>query len=233
MNRCSVVTVSCLVVLAALFVAPPVQSADVLAGIPVVGDFGTDLHAARDNVDLVQGSTVAKTRLTRGGLTISESYGEHLALGMFGGYAAATQKGQDVTAGLDFKGGYAGVNLQAMAPLGRWVSTGITAQVLYQWLKDSTPTQEVKLEWWQGDALLDVEIHPTRFLTLYGGPTYTSISVDQTARGTVDATTNFDGRRKSGAVYGLRLEVDLHGWVTLEAREGPLKGVALSFQRRY
>jgi hypothetical protein len=214
------------------FAATKAVAADVLAGIPL-GGFGSDLHATRDEVELESGSSTVKTRLTHFGLAISEDYGDHLALGLLGGYALASQRRQALTEGFDFTGPYAGVNLQAVLPLGRRFRVELTGQYVYQWLDDETQDQRVKLEWSQADATLNLQVDVTTAITLYAGPLYSDISVDQTAKGAVDSTTDFDGRRSTGAIYGVQLEVDPRGWVGLELRQGPMEGVALSFQRRF
>lgn len=223
---------SCLLPVLLAFTAPSAVAADVIAGIPL-GGFGADLHVAHDEVKLDDDSSQVKMRLTRVGLTISETYGDYLSLGMLGGYALADQKGQPLTEGLDFTGAYAGLNLQTVLPIGQRFRVELAGQFLYQWLKDETDSQRVRLGWSQGDALLDLQVDITHSITLYAGPLYSDISVDQTARGTVRSTTDFDGHRTTGAVYGIRAEVDPGGWVTLEAREGPMQGLALSFQRRF
>ncbi len=212
--------------------AAQASAAELAVGVPA-GGFGFALHLARDRSDLSDDVDDTGTRLSRAGVTLSETVGDGMTLGLLLGYASASQTGQALTAGMRFTGNYLGVNIHGTIPAGQRLRIGLTGRFLYHWLRDEVEDQKVDLDWAQADAAMTLQADLAGSLTTYAGLLWSTIEVDQRARGLVDATSTFENPRTSGAVYGLRLEVDYRGWVGLEARRGPFDGVALSFQRSF
>lgn len=210
----------------------PALAADVLVGMPAGGP-GVDLHLARDEIELVDDALAPETRLSRAGILLSETVGNGLSVGLLLGYASASQTGQPLTAGMRFTGNYLGVNIHGAAPPDGRLRVGLGGQFLYHWLRDRVGDQKVEMEWAQADAALTLQADLTAALTVYAGPFWSTIDVDQQASGTVNETLGLANRHTVGGVYGLRLEVDYRGWIGLEVRRGPFDGIALSFQRRF
>jgi hypothetical protein len=207
-------------------------AASLAIGVPP-GGIGVDLHLARDEIELVDTTVEPDTRLSRVGITLTETVGDELSIGLLLGYASASQTDQPLTAGMRFTGNYLGVNVHGGIPLGGRLRIGLMGQFLYHWMSDDLEDLRVELEWAQADAALTLQAQLAPILTAYAGPLWSTIEVDQKSRGDVNATTEFVNRRESGGVFGLLLEVDYRGWIGLEARRGPFDGVALSFQRRF
>ncbi len=214
------------------FLSCAATAADLAIGIPP-GGIGVDLHLARDEFDLSDDGLSADTRLSRAGITLSETVGDGLSIGLLLGYASVSQRGQPLTAGMRFTGNYIGVDLHGAIPLGQRLRIGLGGQFLYHWLRDRIDGQKVELEWAQADATLTLQADLTPSLTAYAGPLWSTIDVDQQASGGVNETLALVNDRTSGGVAGLLLEVDWRGWIGLEVRRGPYDGVALSFQRRF
>ncbi len=207
-------------------------AADLAIGIPP-GGIGVDLHLARDEFDLSDDGLTADTRLSRAGITLSETVGDGLSIGLLLGYASVSQRGQPLTSGMRLTGNYFGVDLHGAIPLGRRLRIGIGGQFFYHWLRDRIDGQKVELEWAQADATLTLQAVLTPVLTAYAGPLWSMVDVDQQASGIVRETRTLANDRTAGAVAGLLLEVDWQGWIGVEFRRGPYDGVALSFQRRF
>lgn len=214
------------------FLSVEAVAADIAIGIPP-GGLGVDLHLARDEYDLADGGLTTVTRLSRAGITLSETAGDGLSIGLLLGYASASQRGQPLTAGMRFTGNYLGVDLHGTIPLGGRMRVGLGGQFLYHWLRDRIDGQKVELEWAQADATLTLQVDLTPALTAYAGPLWSTVDVDQQASGAVNETLALVNERSSGGVVGLLLEVDWQGWIGVEMRRGPYDGVALSFQRRF
>lgn len=216
--------------------AAQAMAADLATGIPAgvpAGGLGFDFHLARDEIALFDAAGDAETRLSRAGITLSETFSDGLSLGLLLGYASASQTGQPLTGGLRFTGNYFGVNIHGAVPAGQRLRIGLMGQLLYHWMRDDTADQRVDLDWAQADAAMTLQADLTGALTVYAGPLWSTMEVDQKARGSINATTEFANRRTTGAVYGLLFEADSRAWVGLEVRHGPFDGVALSFQRRF
>lgn len=210
----------------------PAPAADLLIGIPP-GGMGVDLHVARDEIDLRDAAVETEARLTRFGITLSETYTERLSMGLMLGYARATLRDQPLTAGMYFSGNYAGLNLHAEYPLAERLRIGFMGRILYHWMDERFDDQRVRLEWLQAESALTLQTDLTPYVTLYTGPLYAHIGVDQEARGIIDGANDFRAKRNTGVALGLLFEVDYRGWIGIEARSGVQDGFSLSFQRRF
>lgn len=209
------------------------MAVDLAAGVPGFGGLGADLHMARDEIELTNSAAEPDTTLLRTGVTLTESAGNRLSMGLMLGYASASQTDQPLTAGMRLTGYYLGVNIHGAIPLGERLRIGLMGQFLYQWMSDNIEDQRVEMEWSQVDTALTLQAGLTKILTVYAGPLWSTIEVDQQSRGDINDTTSFENRHTTGGVYGAQLEVESQGWIAFEVRHGPLDGVVLSFQRRF
>lgn len=212
----------------------PGRAADLLVG-PPEGGMAIDLHAARDEVGLRGRDDPAMPgmRLSRLGIAYAERFGDGLSVGLLGGYLSASQRGQALTGGMRFTGNYAGIGMRGLlAPADR-IRVGLSAQFLYHWMDDSRDGQRIQLDWAQVDLAATLQVRLAGAVSVYAGPVYSAIRVEERARGTVDSTVEFEGRRDVGAIGGLFFEVEEQGRIGLEVRRGPMDGLAISFQRRF
>lgn len=207
-------------------------AADIAIGIPAER-LGVDLHMARDEIDLVGDSLTDDILLSRFGITLGERFNSNLTMQLTGGYAWASDFDQPLTAGMRFTGGYAGISAHGLFPLGQHFGIGLDGGILYHFLYDETEDQRVEQDLIEADAALTLQIVLSGVWTLYGGPLWSSIELDQLASGAVNSTTSFENSDSTGAVVGVLYEIEYQGWVGLEFRRGPFDGAALSFQRGF
>jgi len=226
---------ACILCIAAtLFGTVAARAADLTVG-PPEGEMAIDLHVARDETGLRgrDGPVEVDMRLSRLGVTYAERFGEVVSLGLMGGWLSASQRGQDLTAGMRFTGNYAGVAARGAFAVAEPVRLGVHARFLYHWMDDAREGQRVQFDWAQLDLAATVQFRLRPALELYAGPVYSEVRLEQRARGAIDDTSEFEARRTTGVVGGILLEVEERGRVGLEVRRGTLDGVALSFQRQF
>lgn len=210
-------------------------AADLSVGLPQ-GGMSADLHLARDEIVLQArngGQGEVETRLSRIGIAYAEAFAPGFSMGLSGGYLSASQTGQALTGGMRLTGNYAGIDAHGTVGLTDRLHLGLDARFTYHWMDDSRAGQKVQLDWAQAELAATARVAAGGRVSLYAGPVYAVIRVDQRAQGTVAETTEFEGRRTSGWVGGVLVEVDLDGWIGAEIRQGVADGLALSFQRRF
>jgi hypothetical protein len=191
------------------------------------------LYVRRDDMVIENPATSLDVRMDRLGLSLSEKVHTRLSLGLLGGIAAADITGQSVTNGMQPTGGYVGVNLVGSAFGGQHWHIGYEMSLLYQSLDDEMSGQLVELDWLESGAAVKVNFSVSDRVSLYAGPHYRNLEVDQRVRGVVSSTSSFSEQDSMEAVLGTALEVDPGGFIDLAVHRGASDGFMLAFSRKY
>jgi len=203
---------------------------------PADGRIAADLHVAREEVALEEnasGDDAGESRLSRIGVRYAESFGDSVILAMSGGYAAATRKEDPAVAGMRFTGSYAAIDFRGERSLTARIRLVLDLRLSGSWLRDERNGTKVRHDRVQGDAGAGLLLLLRPDLLVYGGPTVTTLRLDEQLRGSVNETREFDNRKSAGWRAGIALELEESGWIALEGRGGAIRGFQLSFLRRF
>jgi hypothetical protein len=194
---------------------------------------GAGLYVQRDDMAIESSTASFDIQVDRFGFLLSETVHPRLSLGMLGGIAAADTEGHLITAGMQLSGSYLGVYLVGTAHDGpRW-RVSYEASLLYQSLEDSMDGQHVELDWLESGGAVTVGFKVSDMVSVYGGPYYRNVDIDQRASGTVSATSRFSEQDSLDAVLGVVLETDPGGTINLAVHRGASDGFMLTFRRQY
>jgi hypothetical protein len=167
------------------------------------------------------------------GLSLRETAGQRVTLGMYGGYAYVTQTGNPVTAGMELGGFHAGFSLHGVILENRRVSLFYALDYTYQKVDHTDDTQTVVIDWSQSQAHLGAIAALTQNFRFYGGGSYGRLDGEERASGTVNRTTAISRDARGGGFLGLDLNTDPDGYVGIEVRSGLTRGGEIYFKRRY
>ena len=194
---------------------------------------GAGLYVRRDDMTIENSTTRFDVQADRFGFLLSENVRPWLSLGLLGGIAAVDTEGQAMTDGMQLSGSYVGVYLSGMAfDEPRW-RIAYRASVFYQSTEDKVDSQRVELDWLESGVSVTAGFNISTMVSVYVGPHYRNLDVDQRASGTVNATARFSEDDSLDAVVGVVLEVDPGGYVDLAAHRGASDGFTLTFRRQY
>lgn len=191
------------------------------------------LYARRDDLVVDGAATVLRVRIDRLGFRLSDIAHPRLSVGLLAGGAAADITGQTITNGMQPAGPYLGVAVGGAVFDGARGRVDFDVYLLYQSLDDEVSGQRVELDWLESGAALRLSVGLTAMLSLYAGPQYRNLDLDQRARGTLNATARFGESDTVDAVLGVTLETDPGGFVDVAVHRGASDGVMLAFRRRY
>jgi hypothetical protein len=194
---------------------------------------GAGLYARRDDLAVENPTASYNVKADRFGFLLSERVHPRLSLGLLGGIAATDTEGQAITDGMQLSGNYVGVYLAGTALEGQRWSIGYDASLFYQSVEDKRDGQRVELDWLESGAAVRVGLRLTAMVSLYAGPYYRSLDIDQRASGAVNATTRFSEQDSLDAVVGVALEIDPGGFIDLAVHRGASDGFILTFRRQY
>jgi hypothetical protein len=195
-------------------------------------DFGLHFSRERTTLDYAGGVT-AQTAVERATLTWYEPVGARLELGMFGGYSLLTQDNRALTTGAEARGYHAGLGLRSTVFDSDALRVTFDLSYAYERVEfDDDPDQSLTLSWYTPQAQLGVAA-PLGNAVLRAGATVRAVDGQERARGTVDATTDFDNHTRTGAFAGVELKLRDGGYVGVSASGGDTHTVRFYFARRY
>ena len=90
------------------------------------------------------------------GVSLRETAGKRVTLGMYGGYAWVTQRNNPVTAGIELEGYHAGLSLHGIFLSGQRASLYGALDYTYQRVDHKNDAQTVEIDWAQSQAQLGV-----------------------------------------------------------------------------
>jgi hypothetical protein len=194
---------------------------------------GAGLYVQRDDMAIESSTDSFDIQVDRFGFQLSESVHPRLSLGMLGGIAAADTEDHAITDGMQLSGNYLGVYLIGTAiERQRW-RIGYEASLFYQSVDDKTDGQRVELDWLESGGAVTVGFNVSDMVSVYGGPYYRKVDIDERASGTVNATSRFSEQESLDAVLGVALETDPGGSIDLAVHRGASDGFILTFRRQY
>jgi hypothetical protein len=167
------------------------------------------------------------------GVSLREQASKRVTLGMYGGYAWLTQTNNPVTAGIELDGYHAGFSLHAVLLQGQRTSLYGALDYSYQKMDYEGETRQVVIDWTQSQAQLGVMLALARQWRLYGGGSYGKIDGEERASGSVNHTLSFERGAQSGGFLGLDLNVEMDGYIGIEAWSGLMRGGEIYFKRRF
>jgi len=112
------------------------------------------LRFARAKMPLDYGDRAYDTTSRWIGLSVRETAGRRVTLGMYGGYAYVTQTGNPVTAGMELDGFHAGFSLHGVILENRRVSLFYAIDYTYQKVDHKSDAQTVVIDWSQSQVVV-------------------------------------------------------------------------------
>jgi len=218
-----------------IFILPaPAEAAGPL--VPADNDNSTldfSLRFARTKMPLDYAGRTHNTTSRWFGFSLREQAGKRVTLGMYGGYAWLTQTNNPVTAGIELNGFHAGFSLHGILLEGQRASLYGALDYGYQKADHKSDTRTVVIDWAQPQAQLGGILTLARNWRLYGGGSYGKVDGEERASGSVNHTLSFERDAQSGGFLGLDLNVEMDGYIGIEARSGLMRGGEIYFKRRF
>ena len=191
------------------------------------------LRMARNESEFHYDTATADTTSKWLGLSLREKLSPRLTLGMFGGYAYATQTRRPLTAGIELDGYHAGFSLHAVILATPQAIIYGALDYTYQKMDNKSDAQTVVIDWSEPHAQLGAIFPLAKRMRFFGGGNYGYIDGEERASGTTNHTVSFKHDARVGGFLGIDIQTDIDGYVGLEAKSGLTRSAEIYFKRRY
>ncbi|MCG8434629.1 MAG: hypothetical protein MJA83_11410 [Gammaproteobacteria bacterium] len=182
---------------------------------------------------LFDDGSLAESRFTSAGAEVWEEFGPHFRGALTAAYFDLSQPDNTFQDGLDPTGFFLGVKMEWGFLPEKAVDFVFQAGVDYFRLDDSDDGQDIEFEGFTGELRLG-PLFRIRGVELSAGGYYQEFDGDESLRGPVDQTRDFEPNEHTGVYFGLRFPLDAGGGnFAFEVIGGAREGWMLSFARSF